>query len=185
MTCKKGVHISFHTNQNPFITSPPTDLRPLLTPAPARPRRTPRPQCLQASPQRGLRASASHPQQAPALRVDLIDDGQKVVCPQAVSPMNLVHPDGFDPAQFPVRQAPLHKPFHRPIHRFPTGLERSRRFPPAHPSRPACQEPHHGACHGTLAVAPRNVLDYHPVLSTLHPPWRVAKLGWDSPQGHK
>jgi hypothetical protein len=97
-----------------------------------------RPQCLQAPPQRDLRAPASHPQQAPAMRVDLVNDGQKVVCPQAASPMNLVHPDGFDPAQFPVRQAPLHKPFHRPIHRFPTGLERSRRFPPAQPSRPAC-----------------------------------------------
>jgi len=23
------------------------------------------------------------------------------------------------------------------------------------------------------------------VLGTLHPPWRVAEMGWDSPQGHK
>jgi len=44
------------------------------------------PQCLQAPPQRGLRAPPSHPQQAPAMRVDLVDDGQKVVGPQAASP---------------------------------------------------------------------------------------------------
>src|ERR1039457_4585812 len=47
----------------------------------------------------------------------------------------------------------------------------------------ACREPHHGACHWTIAVAPRNVLDYNPVLGTLHSPWRVAKMDRDSPQG--
>ena len=99
--------------------------------------------------------------------------------------MNLVHPDGFDTAQLAVRQAPLHKPFHRPIHRFPTGLERLRRFPPTEPSRPARQESHHGAGHRTLAVAPGNVLDYDPMLGTLHPPGCVAKEGRDPPQGHK
>src|SRR5450432_1530455 len=144
-----------------------------------------RPQCFQAPPQRGLRAPTSHPQQAPASCVDLVDDGQKVVCPQAAPPMNLVHADGFDPAQFPVRQAPLDKPFHRPIHRFPTGLERSRRFPPTQPSCPPRQESHHGAGHRTLAVAPRNVLDYDPMLGTLHSPWSVARVGGDSPQRHK
>jgi hypothetical protein len=29
------------------------------------------------------------------------------------------------------------------------------------------------------------VLDYDSVLGTLHPPWRVAEMGWDSPEGHK
>jgi len=96
-----------------------------------------RPQRLQAAPQGGLRAAAAHPQQAPAMGVDLVNDGQKVVGPQAASPMNLVHADGFDRAQFAVRQTPLHEPFHRPVHRFPTGLEDARRFPPAQPSRPA------------------------------------------------
>ncbi len=96
-----------------------------------------RPQCMQAPPERGLRAPASHPEQSPAVRVDLVDDGQKVVRAQTASPMNLVHADGFDLAQFPVRQAPLDKPFHRPIYRFPTGLKCARRFPPTQSSRPA------------------------------------------------
>src|SRR5215467_2074828 len=143
------------------------------------------PQHLQSPPQRSLRTSTPHPQQAPAVRVDLVDDGQKVVGPQAAAPMNLVHPEGFDPAQLAMRQAPLDKPFHRAIDRFPTGLERPPCFPPTQPSRPACQKPHHGARHRTLAVAPRNVLDYHPVLDTLHPSWRVAKVGRDPPQWHK
>ena len=34
-----------------------------------------RPQGFQSPPQRGLRAPASHPQQAPARRVELVDDG--------------------------------------------------------------------------------------------------------------
>src|ERR1022692_4692550 len=144
-----------------------------------------RPQCPQAPPQRGLRTPASHPQQTTASGVDLVDHSQEVVCLQAASPMNFVHANGFDPAQFPVRQTPLHKPFHRPIHRFPTGLERARRFPPTQPSRPACQESHHGAGHRALAVAPRNVLDYDSMLGTLYSPWRVAKVGGDSPQSHE
>src|SRR5450432_3146378 len=37
----------------------------------------------------------------------------------------------------------------------------------------------------SLAVAPRNVLDYDPMLGTLHSPWRVAKVGGDSPQRHE
>src|SRR5207237_5704480 len=61
-----------------------------------------RPQCLQAPPQRGLRASTAYPQQAPAMRVDLIDDGLKIVRPSSASSMSLVHPDGFATAQFPV-----------------------------------------------------------------------------------
>src|SRR5258708_66222 len=99
--------------------------------------------------------------------------------------MNLVHADRFDPTQFPVIQAPLHKPFHRPIYRFPTGLESSRRFPPTQPSTPARKDPNKGAGHGRLAVAQGNVPHYAPVLGTLPPPWRVAKMGGDSPEGHK
>ena len=30
-----------------------------------------------------------------------------------------------------------------------------------------------------------DVLHNNAVLSTLHPPWCVAEIGWDSPQGHK
>ena len=62
-----------------------------------------RPQCLQAPLQRGLRAPAADPQQTPALPVNLVDDGQKVVRLQAASPMNLVYPDGLDSAQLAVR----------------------------------------------------------------------------------
>jgi hypothetical protein len=69
-----------------------------------------RPQCLQAPPQRGLRTTASHPQQTPASGVDLVDHRQEVVRLQAASPMNFVHADGFDPTQSAVRQAPLDKP---------------------------------------------------------------------------
>src|SRR5450631_2885438 len=144
-----------------------------------------RPQCLQTPTQRGLRTTTSHPQQTPASGVDLVDHSQEVVCLQTASPMNFVHADGFDTAQLAVRQTPLDKPPHRPIHRLPTGLERSRRFPPTQPSRPARQESHHGARHRALAVAPRNVLDYDPMLGTLHAPWRVAKVGGDSPQRHE
>jgi hypothetical protein len=87
-----------------------------------------RPQCLEAPFQCRLRAPTTYPQQASALPVDLVDDGQEIVRLQAVAPMNLVHPDRLYHAQFAVRQAVLHKPVHRTIHRLPTGLEGARGF---------------------------------------------------------
>src|ERR1017187_5610714 len=95
--------------------------------------------------------------------------------------MNLVHPDGFDPAQFPVRPSPTAQtipPTDTPLPNWSGTLA-------PFPASSACQEPHHGARHGTLAVAPGNMLDDDPVLGTLHPPRRVAKMGGDSPQRHE
>ena len=100
-----------------------------------------RSQCLQTPPQRGLRTPAAHPQQTPASGVDLVDHRQEVVRLQAAPPVNFVYANGFDPTQLTVRQAPLHKPFHRPIYRFPTGLERSRRFPPSQPTPQRAKNP--------------------------------------------
>jgi hypothetical protein len=165
MTFKYGFHISLHTNRNHFDHF--------------------RPEGLQTAPQRGLRAPLAHPQQTPAAGVDLVDDGQEIVSPQAASPVNLVDSDGSDPAELPVLQAPLHKPLHRPEDRFPTGQEHTRRFPPTHPPRPTRQEGHHRAGQRTLAVAPRNVLDHHSMRGTFHSPRRVAKPGGDPPQGYE
>jgi hypothetical protein len=144
-----------------------------------------RPEHLQAPAQGGLRASAADPQQAPAMAVGWVDDGEEVVCAQAPSPVDHVHSDGLDAAHFAVRQTPLDKPCHRPVYRFPTGLERARRLQPTEPTRPARQESHHGAGHRTLAVAPGYVLDDNPMLGTLHSPGCVTKIGGDSPQRHK
>src|SRR5260370_6166548 len=119
------------------------------------------------------------------MRVDLVNDGQKVVRPQTASPMNLVYADGFDPVQLAVRQAPLDKPFHRPVDRFPTGQKHARGFPPTHPPPPLREAGHHRAGPRTLTVAPRNVLDYDSMLGTLHSPTRVAEGGGDAPQRHE
>ncbi len=94
--------MSLHTKRSPLTTSGPSAFRPRRSVA-----------CERRRPTHSKRRHCA---------VDLVDDGQKVVRLQAASPMNLVHADGLDPAQFAVRQAPLDKPFHRPIHRFPTGL---------------------------------------------------------------
>ena len=143
------------------------------------------PQRLQPLPQRRLRPSFPDPQQTSARGVDLIDHGQKVVGPQPVAPMNLVHAQRFHLLQLAVGQAPLHKPLHRAIHRFPTGLEYLRRLSPAQPPPPAGQKAHHGAGHRTFPVTPRNLLHHHAMRGTLHPPRCVAKPGRDSPQRHK
>jgi hypothetical protein len=96
--------------------------------------------------------------------------------------MDFVYPDGLDSAQLAVRQAPLDKPLHRAIHGFPTGLESARGFPPTEPARPARQEPHHGAGHRALAVAPGHVLDHDPVLGAVDAPGRIVEIGRNPPQ---
>src|SRR5271167_374613 len=144
-----------------------------------------RSQCLQSAPQRRLRPPFPDPQQTSARGVDLIDHGQKVVGPQPVAPMNLVHAQRFHSLQLAVGQAPLHEPFHRAIHRFPTGLEDLRRLSPTQSPRPAGQEAHHGAGHRTFAVTPGNLLHHHAMRGTLYSPRSVAKPGRDTPQRHK
>ena len=131
------------------------------------------------------RASLADPQQPPAAGVDLVDHGQEVVGLHAVSPVNLVDGNGFDATELAMLQTPLHEPLHRAIDRFPTGLKSLRRLPPAQPSRPAGEKAHHGHGHRPLAVAPGNVFDHYPVLSALHPPWRITEPGRFPPKWHK
>ena len=109
----------------------------------------------------------------------------KLSAPQAVSPMDLVHADGFDSAYIAVGKAPLHEPLHRPVHHFPTGLESPRRFQPTQPPRPTRQKSHHGQRHRTLAVTPRNMLHGDAVFGALQPPWRIPEIRFDSPERHK
>src|ERR1035437_4418929 len=142
-------------------------------------------QFLQPATKRFLRAPLADPQQAPTTGIDLVDHGQEVVGAFAMSPVNLVHADRFDPAQLAMGQAPLHKPLHRPIHRFPTGLKDLRRFPPAQPSRPAGEKSHHGHSHRPLAVTPGNMLNHDSVLLALHPSWRVTEADRYPPQRYK
>src|ERR1700733_9560805 len=142
-------------------------------------------QFLQPPPQRLLRAPLSNPQQPTTTGVDLIHDGQEVVGLQSVSPVNLVHADRFDSAQWAMGQAPLHKPLYRPIYRFPTSLKDLSCFSPAQPPCPASEKTHHGAGHRPLAGAPGNVLDHYTVIAALDPPRCVEKPGYYPPQRHK
>src|ERR1700677_3272862 len=87
-----------------------------------------------------------------------------------MSPVDLVHANRFNPAQLAIRQALLHEPLHGSIHRFPTGSKYCRRLPPT-------QSP--------LSVAPRNVLNHDPVLSTLPPPRSIQEDHRYSPQRYK
>src|SRR5271169_6473735 len=119
------------------------------------------------------------------MTVDLIDHGEKLVRPLALSPMDFVNPYRPHLLQLTLRQSPLDKPFHRAIHRFPTGLKYLGRLPPAQPPCPARQEPHHGSRDWTLAFTPRYLFHHHPMLCAFHPPGRVAELGGNSPQRHK
>ena len=117
--------------------------------------------------------------------VDLVDDRQKVFRAQALAPVDLVHADGPHIGQFPVGQAPLHKPVHRPINGFPTRLERARCFPPREAPGPLGQKSHHGRRDRPLPLAPGNVFDSDAVLRTLHPPGRVEEKRSDLPQRHE
>ena len=77
----------------------------------------------------------------------------------APAPIDFVDPDGPDPFQYTVRQAPLHKPLDRAIDAFPTGAKGPRRLAPGQPPRPTGEKTHHGDGDRPLAIAPRNVLD--------------------------
>src|SRR3974390_2939412 len=143
-----------------------------------------RPQRLQPPPQRPLRPPLADPQQAPTVRVDLVDHGQEVARPQAVAPVDLVHAHRLHPLQFAVRQAPLHKPLHRPVHGLPTGLKHLGGLPPTQSPPPARQKAHHRRRQGPLPLAPRHLLHYHPVLGTFHPPGRIEEIDRNPPQRH-
>ena len=58
-----------------------------------------RPEGLQAAAQTGLRAAGADPQQPPTMPIDLIDHGEKAAARLALAPMDLVHPDRFDPRE--------------------------------------------------------------------------------------
>jgi len=119
------------------------------------------------------------------MAINLVNDGQKSIRPLALAPVDFIDADGPDPFQYPVRQAPLHKPLDRAIDTFPTGAKGPRRLPPRQPPRPAGKKAHHGNGDRAFAIAPRDMLDHHAVLRALHPPGGVEKAGRDAPQRHK
>jgi len=139
----------------------------------------------QPATQRGLGSSRSDPEQAAAVGVDLVDDGQEIVRPQPLAPVDLVHPDGLHCLQDAVGQPPLDNPIHGPIDRFPTDAERPGRFPPRQALGPTRQEDHQRNTGRTLAFTPGEVLDPQAVLRTTHPARRIVQMGRNAPQGHE
>ena len=139
----------------------------------------------QTPPQRGLGAPAPYPQQPPTMTVDLVDHGQEASRPFAPGPVEVVHPDGLNSLQFPVRQTPLHKPLHRTINGLPTGLENLRRLSPRQPPRPPGQQAHHRRGDGPLAFGPGNMLHHDPVLGTIDPPRSVEEMALEAPHRRK
>src|SRR6202051_4697578 len=99
--------------------------------------------------------------------------------------MDLIHPNRLNAIQLSRGQAFLNKPFHRAIHRFPAGQKHLCGLSPAQPPSPAGQKTHHGASHRTLSVAPRNVLDHHPMLATLDATRCVTEVRRNPPQWNK
>jgi len=142
-------------------------------------------QSRQAPAQGGFGPALSHPQQTATMAVNLVNDRQEIIGPLALAPMDFIDPDRPDPFQYPVGQAPLHKPLDRAIDAFPTGAKGPRRFAPRQPPRPAGEETHHGDGHRTLALTPRDMLHHHPVFRAADPPGRVEKPRHDAPQRHK
>ena len=61
-----------------------------------------RTQLSQAAPQRGLGSSPSHPQESPAMLIDLVDHGQKLVCSLALAPVDLVNADRMHRLKLPM-----------------------------------------------------------------------------------
>src|SRR5271155_2267631 len=150
-----------------------------------RPATTSGPSAASPPAQGGLGAFWPQPQQTPAMTVNLVNDGQKSIRPLALAPVDFINPDGPDPLQDPVRQAPLHKPLDRAINAFPTGAKGPRRLPPRQSPRPAGQKTHHGDGDRSFAIAPGNVLDNHPMLRAVDPPGGIEKPRHDPPQRNK
>ena len=119
------------------------------------------------------------------MAVNLVDHRQEIVRPLALAPVNLVDADGAHVFQLPLRQAPLNKPLHRAIDAFPTGPKGPSRLSPRQPPRPTGQKAHHAEGDWSLAIAPGNMLDHHPMHRTVHSPWRVEEIGLDAPQRHE
>jgi len=139
----------------------------------------------QPTTQRGLGSSRTDPEQPAAVGVDLIDDGEEIVRPQPLAPVNLVDPDGMHGLQDAVSQTPLDKPIHRAVDRFPTDAKSPGRFAPRQALGPLSQEVHQRNTGLTFALTPGEVLDPDPVLGTVDPARRIAQVCRDAPQGHE
>ena len=119
------------------------------------------------------------------MTVDLVDHRQKIIRPLALTPMDFVHAHRPDLCQFPVRQAPLHKPFHRTINTFPTRAKGPRGLAPRQPPGPPRKKTHHGRRHRPLALAPGHMFHHHPMLRALDPPGAIDEPRHQAPQRHK
>lgn len=143
------------------------------------------PQRIKPSAQSRLGAPRPNPQQTPAVPINLIDHREKIRCPFALTPVNLINAHRPDRLQLAMRQSPLHKPLDRSINRFPTRLKYSRRLSPGEPPRPACQKSHHRRRDRSLAHVPGHILDHHAMRFAVHPARRVEKVNHDAPEWHE
>ena len=96
----------------------------------------------------------SHPQQALAFAVDLVNHGKVLV---TSLPENLIDSDGLHVGQIPVRQAPLDRPFHGLEDLLPGRAEGDGGFLPRKPFGPGRQKLHVGFRQRVFPVGPRHL----------------------------
>src|SRR3974390_2787398 len=139
-----------------------------------------RAQHLQPGPQGGLGSPTSHPQEPPAMAINLIDDRQETVGSLALAPMDFVNANRSNSLQHAMGQSPLHEPFHRVINGSPTGWKGPSRLSPGKSPRPAGQKSHHRGGHRPLALVPGDMLDSYSMLRALHSARTVEEMDDDS-----
>ena len=124
-------------------------------------------------------AVLSHPQQPAHALIDLVDDREELVAP---TPQDFIDADRPDPLEIAVLQTPADGHLDRSEHALPRRLERLRYLGPAHPFRPAGEEPGVRGRRLVLAAAPGHRLDYHAARGAVDPAHGVHEKHRDPPQ---
>ena len=84
-----------------------------------------------------------------------------------------------------MRHSPGNRVFHRLVDMIPTHLKARRHFVPAHPTRPAGEEPFVFGRQATLAFGPRNTLHFDATRWTVHPTHLIDQYYRYQPQRNK
>ena len=124
-------------------------------------------------------ALLADPQQARAILLDLVDQGQVLV---TFGILDLIDADRPDRTQVAMLQPPLHHILHRLADLVPGGAKRHGGFLPGQLARPVRQEQHVGLGQLVLADRPGHLFDPHPAGPAIDPPHAIEQHHQQAPE---
>ena len=121
-------------------------------------------------------------QQAAAVTLDLVDEGNVVV---AFAPLPLIDTDRLDPFKTAMLQAILDHRLHRGKDRVPAGAERFSGLLPTQSTRPSGEKKFVDPAQRSLPFGPGNPLDLHSATPAIHPARTITQKALVAPHGHE